>query len=122
MTNERWGTDGSKTTQSITYLIVYPFSIGESGLTFIAPLLGTWLAMLFCGVLADRLFIRWTKKEGQKPKPEHRLPLLVITGILGSAGLLLFGICTQEKCYWVGPLFGSGLGESSKHFYHKPEN
>ncbi|KIX06196.1 uncharacterized protein Z518_04170 [Rhinocladiella mackenziei CBS 650.93] len=95
------------TTQSLTYLIVYPFSVGESGLTFIAPLIGTWLAMLFCGVLADRLFTRWTKKEGRKPKPEHRLPLLAFTGFIGIGGLLLFGICTQEYCHWVGPLFGS---------------
>ena len=106
-----------QTTQSITYLIVYPFTIGESGVTFIAPLIGTWLAMLFCGVLADRLFIRWTKKEGKMPKPEHRLPLLVITGVLGVAGLLLFGICTQEKYHWVGPLFGSGFGESAPLAY-----
>jgi MFS family permease len=100
-----------QTSQSLTYLIVYPFSIGESGLTFIAPLIGTWLAMLFCGLLADRLYMRWAKREGGRPKPEHRLPLLVVTGVMGVGGLLLFGICTQEKCHWVGPLFGSAFGE-----------
>ncbi|EXJ74239.1 uncharacterized protein A1O5_02535 [Cladophialophora psammophila CBS 110553] len=96
-----------QTTQSITYLTVYPFSVGNSGLTFIAPLIGTWLAMLFCGVLADRLFTRLTRKEGRKPKPERRLPLLIVTGVVGIGGSLLFGICTQEKCHWVAPLFGS---------------
>ncbi|ETI25799.1 hypothetical protein G647_02573 [Cladophialophora carrionii CBS 160.54] len=95
------------TTQSITYLTVYPFSIGNSGLTFLAPLIGTWGAMLFCGVLADRLFLRLARKEGHKPQPERRLPLLIVTGVVGIAGCLLFGICTQEKCHWVAPLFGS---------------
>ncbi|KEF59711.1 uncharacterized protein A1O9_04557 [Exophiala aquamarina CBS 119918] len=97
------------TTQSITYLVVYPFSIGESGLTFIAPLIGTWLAMVFCGILADRLCIRWVKRRGEKPRPEQRLPLLAITGFIGIAGLILFGVCTQEQCHWIGPLFGSAF-------------
>ncbi|KAK5421905.1 hypothetical protein LTR06_000162 [Exophiala xenobiotica] len=97
------------TTQSLTYLIVYPFSIGNSGLTFIAPLIGVWTAMLFCGLLADRLFMRWAGKEGGRPRPEHRLPLLVFTGPVGVGGLLLFGICTQERCHWIAPLFGSVL-------------
>lgn len=91
-------------------MTVYNFTIGESGLTFLAPLIGSWAAMLFYGVLADRLFIRWTKKEGSKPKPERRLPLLIFTGTLGVGGLLIFGICTQERCHWVGPLFGSCFG------------
>lgn len=100
-----------QTTQSLTYLIVYPFSIGDSGLTFIAPLIGTWTAMLFCGLLADRLFMRWAGKEGGRPRPEHRLPLLLFTGVIGVGGLLLFGICTQEKCHWIAPLFGSVFGK-----------
>lgn len=99
------------TTQSITYLIVYPFTVGESGLTFIAPLIGTWLAMAFSGILADRLYARWIRKQGANLRPEHRLPLLLFTGSLGIAGLILFGVCTEDHCHWVAPLFGSAFGK-----------
>jgi MFS family permease len=97
---------------------VYHFSIGYSGLTFIAPLIGTWVAMAFCGILADRLFIRWRGKEGSKPKPEHRLPLLAVTAVIGIAGTLLFGICTEEQCHWIAPLFGSCFGEYQISLHH----
>lgn len=67
--------------------------------------------MLFCGVLADRLFLRGVREGDPKPKPERRLPLLVVTGAIGVAGCLIFGICTQEHTHWIGPLFGSACGK-----------
>lgn len=73
--------------------------------------MGTWLAMLFCGILADRLFLRGVREGDPKPKPERRLPLLAVTGAIGVAGCLIFGICTQEHTHWIGPLFGSACGK-----------
>lgn len=97
----------AKTTQSYSYLLVYQFTLGHSGLTFIGPLLGIWLAIILCGILADRHFNYLTRKAGAQPKPETRLPLYAFTGPVGVAGTILFGVCTQNQCHWIAPIIGS---------------
>jgi MFS family permease len=82
-----------------------------SGVTFVAPLIGAWLAFLFCGPLADHIYARGYSKEGAKPKPEQRLPILFLSGTLGVAGLILFGVCTEDKCHYIAPLIGSALSK-----------
>ncbi|KEF55245.1 uncharacterized protein A1O9_08899 [Exophiala aquamarina CBS 119918] len=95
------------TTQSYTFLVFYQFSLGHSGLTFIGPLIGTWLAIIVCGILADWRFNTLTRRYGSKPKPESRLPVYVFTGPVGVAGTILFGVCTQNQCHWIAPVIGS---------------
>ncbi|MCJ1301128.1 hypothetical protein MMC08_003927 [Hypocenomyce scalaris] len=95
------------TTQSLSYLEVYGFSVDSAGLTNLAPLLGIWAAMLYSGILSDRLVARATRKHGPKPAPEKRLPLLLFSGILGVVGTALFGGCTQAKCPWIASDIGS---------------
>lgn len=46
-------------------------------------------------------------KHGPKPASENRLPLLVISGILGVVGTALFGSCTQDHCHWMAAEVGS---------------
>ena len=99
--------DFKQTTASLSFLEVYHFSVGSTGLTNFAPLLGIWAAMLYTGILSDRLFMRKVGKDGSKPPPEERLPLLVLSGILGIVGTALFGACTQKECPWIAPEIGS---------------
>lgn len=96
-----------QTTQSLSYLIVYRFSLTQAGLTFIGPLIGTWLAIVFSGYVADRYYI-WASAGDTKRKPERRLPLLIPTSAIGVAGTILFGTCTQNQCHWIAPVIGSG--------------
>jgi hypothetical protein len=63
--------------------------------------------MLYCGILSDRLVVKTSSKDGTKPAPEKRLPLLILSGILGVAGTALFGGCTQHHCQWMAPEIGS---------------
>lgn len=63
--------------------------------------------MLYCGILSDRLAVKTSSKDGTKPAPEKRLPLLILSGILGVAGTALFGGCTQQRCPWIAPEIGS---------------
>jgi hypothetical protein len=46
-------------------------------------------------------------KGGPVPPPEERLPLLILSGVLGIVGTALFGGCTRQQCPWIAPKIGS---------------
>jgi uncharacterized membrane protein YjgN (DUF898 family) len=73
--------------------------------------------MLYCGILSDRIVVREVGKHGPKPPPEKRLPLLIISGILGIMGTALFGGCTQDHCHWMGAEVGSFGSKSFAHTF-----
>ena len=106
-----------QTTASLSYLEVYGFSVDDAGLTNIAPLLGIWAAMLYCGILSDRIVAREVSKHGSKHLPEKRLPVLILSGILGVVGTALFGGCTQDHCHWMGAEIGSFGSEYPAHTF-----
>lgn len=83
---------------------MYGFSIGATALTFLAPLLGVLVGMTYCG-LQDAYLGRLAKSHTFQP--EQRLPFLIISCVAGTAGTILFGACTQDKCHWFIPLIGS---------------
>ncbi len=95
---------GTKTTQSISYALVYGFSTGAAGLTYFAALLGVWAGMIYCGVLQDAVLNRKAKLKSYQP--EQRLTFLLVACIAGTAGTALFGACTEAKCHWFIPLIG----------------
>lgn len=41
--------------------------------------------------------------------PEYRLPAIVIPGVIGPAGILIFGLCVAHKTHWIGPAFGYAM-------------
>lgn len=50
-----------------------------------------------------------TKANGGKREPEFRLPAIVIPGVIGPMGILIFGLCVAHKTPWIGAAFGYGM-------------
>jgi hypothetical protein len=100
-----------QTTQSLAFEEAYSFSLPSNGFTFLAPLLGIWSSMLFCGVFSDKLVQILSCRQGGNPPPEYRLLVLGVTAPIGIAGAVLFGACTQARCHWIAPLIGSFMGK-----------
>jgi hypothetical protein len=94
------------TTNSISFPTVYNFSLGDVALTSIAPTLGNLVGIVYGGYCND-LYVRYQrKKHDGKFQPEMRLPMLLLTALLGPGGLILFGVGTQYQAPWIVPLIG----------------
>lgn len=91
----------------------YHFSQGSVGLAYLGLGIGSLLSLLIMGVTSDRLVRYLTTKNGGEPKPEYRLPPLIIGYIFIPVGLFWYGWSAQAKTHWIVPILGTavlGLG------------
>lgn len=79
------------------------------GLLSIAGFVGSVLAFYVGGRLIDIISTRSTARHGGSRMPEYRLPAIVIPGVIGPAGILIFGLCVAHKTHWIGPAFGYAM-------------
>ena len=82
---------------------VHPWSTGngpngDSGV-------GMVIGIILCGFTSDW----YIKKKGPAATPEHRLPPMVLGGIVIPVGLFVYGWTARYKIQWMGPLTGTGL-------------
>jgi hypothetical protein len=65
--------------------------------------------MLYASYLGDRFTFWMAKRNKGIHIPEHRLPLLIIPGIIGFGGILLYGFTATNKnhqfTWWGESLF-----------------
>jgi hypothetical protein len=55
-------------------------------------------------------FVAWRRKlAGGAFNPEMRLPMLLVTVVVGPSGLIMFGCATQYHSHWTVPLLGEFL-------------
>jgi MFS family permease len=78
----------------------YNWELGDLGLLSLAGFVGSILAIYVSGRLIDIISKRSTARYR---KPEYRLPAIVIPGVVGPAGILVFGLCVANKTHWIGP-------------------
>jgi hypothetical protein len=50
-----------------------------------------------------------TKRAQGRREPEYRLPAIIIPGVIGPMGILLFGLTVAEKRPWIQPAIGYAL-------------
>ena len=79
------------------------------GLTYLAELIGTYLAGYCAGKLADLLSIRLARRNGGIMEPEFRLWLFATGCIITPFGLLLVGVGYAHSLSWVALVFGMGM-------------
>lgn len=86
----------------------YGFSTGQVGLTFLGLGIGSLIATTISGLTADRLAL-YMNKAGGEPKPEYRLPLLVLASCIVPIGLFWIGWTADSHQHWILPIIGSGV-------------
>lgn len=70
---------------------------------------GALLATFFGGYLIDVIANRMTKRAGGNRQSEFRLIGLLIPGVIGPAGILIFGLCLAHRTAWIGPVVGFAM-------------
>ncbi|WFD32005.1 hypothetical protein MSPP1_003047 [Malassezia sp. CBS 17886] len=79
---------------------------GIASLHYLAYLVGFLVTGQIGGRMVDRVYRRLKEKNGGVGKPEYKLPVLLTTGILMPAGLLIFGWTVRYHCHWIAPDIG----------------
>lgn len=92
---------------------------GIASLHYISMALGFTLTGQLGGRFVDWNYRRLKAKNGGVGIPEYKLPLLILTGILMPAGLLIYGWSAQYKVHWIVPdigIFILASGARATHF------
>lgn len=87
----------------------YNWSSGLVGTVYVGPLIGSALSSYFAGRLADMWTLRLARRNHGIREPEQRLWGIAVSGILASAGLILWGVGAARHIHWFGLVFGLGM-------------
>ncbi len=83
----------------------YRFAPNLSGMVFLGLGLGSVTGIGWVSATSDR-YIKEKIKINGKAKPEDRLQLVPIGGILLPAGLFIYGWTVQYHVHWIVPIIG----------------
>ena len=61
------------------------------------------------GMISDRSVAAMTKRNGGKPKPEYRLPLMMAGAVVIPIGLFLYGWSAEKKVHYIVPIIGTAF-------------
>lgn len=87
----------------------YGFSQGTVGLVYIGTGVGSFIGLVVVGALSDRTVVYLTKRYGGEPKPEYRLPAMLIGSVAIPVGLFLYGWTAEKKVHWIAPIIGTAF-------------
>ena len=82
----------------------YSFSPSKVGLIYLAPGLGGLISALIIIPRIDTVFDMLTERHNGHSRPEFRLPLANLGGVLIPLSLLWFGWCVEKQVFWLVPL------------------
>jgi MFS family permease len=72
-------------------------------------IIGSFIGCMYGGYFSD-LFVQWmAKRNGGIAEAEHRLWLMFPAAIISPAGLILFGVGTNNGWSWPAPYVGLGF-------------
>lgn len=87
----------------------YNFTAAQVGSVYAGPIIGAALASFWSGNVADWLALRLARRNKGIREPEQRLWVLVVSGSVSAAGLILWGVGAYYQIHWVGLVFGLGM-------------
>ncbi|KAL4903079.1 hypothetical protein BDW74DRAFT_56395 [Aspergillus multicolor] len=101
---------GASIGMSLSYNTVlqynYHWPAKSIGLINLGGVFGGFGGMLYAGFFGDKFIVWMAKRNAGIHTPEHRLPLLILPGILGVVALLLYGFTADGSATWGGPYMG----------------
>ncbi|KAJ9604913.1 hypothetical protein H2200_010302 [Cladophialophora chaetospira] len=98
----------------------YHFTSSSVGLVYLGIGVGFLIALIFSGVLSDRIVMYLTQRNGGSAKPEYRLPLLLVGAFLAPIGLFLYAWTAEKKVHWIVPITGSAFLGATSFFIIMP--
>lgn len=87
----------------------YGFSTNIVGLSFLGLGVGSIIGIGTISVTSDRQIKKRVNEDGGKVKPEYRIQLVPIGGILLPAGLFIYGWTAQYHIHWIVPMIGMAV-------------
>ncbi|TVY36138.1 Efflux pump [Lachnellula subtilissima] len=88
----------------------YGFISSIVGLSYLGVGLGFLIAQVGYARLGDEILRRMTKKSGSSEmKPEYRLPLCIVGGLLVPVGFFWYGWSAEKRIHWIMPIIGTGI-------------
>jgi hypothetical protein len=94
---------------------VYGFEPWQSGLCFLAGMVGCLFGTFVGGPFSDWVADYFTKHNGGIREPEMRLPAIIPSVIAATLALLLYGFGVANAWHWMVPTVGLGLCMFSFH-------
>ncbi|PYH92412.1 MFS transporter [Aspergillus ellipticus CBS 707.79] len=88
---------------------VYGFAAWQSGLCFIAGMIGCLLGTFAGGPFSDWVADYLTKRNNGIREPEMRLPAIIPSVIAAPLALILYGFGIGRGWHWTVPTIGLGL-------------
>lgn len=96
------------TTFSVLWQGQYHEKVGIAGLNYISLAIGYIVGTQSCAGINDVIYKRLTEKYGAG-RPEFRLPMLLLSGIMVPSGLCWYGWSAQYRLHWIMPNMGAAL-------------
>lgn len=79
------------------------------GLTYLSPIIGTWIGSLLSGKLADKLVLQLARRNKGIWESEHRLWFYLVLVIVVPWAMIQWGVGAAHGIHWFGLVFAMGL-------------
>lgn len=87
----------------------YGFSTEIAGLMYIPLGIGFILGTIIFTPLNNWIYKKMIANNNGVPKPEHRLPMLIASGVGMPVALIWYGWSAQKKLHWIMPAIGAAI-------------
>ncbi|KAL7781798.1 MFS general substrate transporter [Trichoderma afarasin] len=89
---------------------IYHFKPQQTGLLLGIPItVGSLIGELFAGGVSDWISERRALRRGGERSPEDRLLGIIPAAFLTPLGIIIEGVCLQNKTHWIGVAFGIAI-------------
>ncbi|KAJ6148920.1 major facilitator superfamily domain-containing protein [Penicillium samsonianum] len=84
----------------------YGWSIGITGIVYLALLIGYIIGLVIFLTMSDKTIVRMTEANGGVYEPEMRLPVCIYFACLLPIAFFLYGWSSEKGSHWIVPVLG----------------